>query len=308
MTAIVYCAIYAGLLVFLFGCIQRIVQYGRNPIHLRWELYPVPHEDPSRVAHGGSYFESGNWWTEPRHSNRGGELRVMIPEILFLKGLWEFNRSLWLPSFLFHFGLYLSIITTVLVTISAAVPLAAANLASSAAWLALAHVYRATGYVGAAFILLGSVLLLIRRTTDGQLRNYTKAADIFNLVFFIITFAFLAIGYGIASPDMRALARGLTTIDLSLRIGTTFGIGLILASVLIAYIPFTHMSHFIAKYFAYHAVRWDDRTNVRGGSIESKVAECLAYRPTWSAAHIGADGTKNWVEIATTNPAQEIRK
>ena len=65
-----------------------------------------------------------------------------------------------------------------------------------------------------------------------------------------------------------------------------FGVGVALSSVLAAYIPFTHMSHFIAKYFTYHDVRWDDRPNVRGGSIESTVAEYLTYRPTWSAAHV----------------------
>ncbi len=30
-----------------------------------------------------------------------------------------------------------------------------------------------------------------------------------------------------------------------------------LAALLIAYIPITHMAHFVVKYFAYHKVRWD---------------------------------------------------
>ena len=33
----------------------------------------------------------------------------MIPEMLLLKGLWEFNRKLWYRSFPFHFGLYILI-------------------------------------------------------------------------------------------------------------------------------------------------------------------------------------------------------
>src|ERR1017187_11030341 len=92
MALFVYIAICAGLLLFLIGCVRRVWQYASTPIHLRWELYPVPHEAPDRVAHGGSYFETGDWWTKPQHSNHIGELRVMIPEMLFLKGLWEFNR------------------------------------------------------------------------------------------------------------------------------------------------------------------------------------------------------------------------
>ena len=41
-----------------------------------------------------------------------------------------------------------------------------------------------------------------------------------------------------------------------------------LSALLAAYIPFTHMSHFVGKYFTYHAVRWDDAANRRGGAIE----------------------------------------
>ncbi len=109
MTAAVYLAIYAGLLIFLAGCLRRIFVYARTPLHLRWELYPLPHEHPYRAAYGGSYFETQEWWRQPQVANRRGEWRVMIEEILFLKSLREFNRRLWLPSFLFHFGLYLVI-------------------------------------------------------------------------------------------------------------------------------------------------------------------------------------------------------
>jgi hypothetical protein len=68
------------------------------------------------------------------------------------------------------------------------------------------------------------------------------------------------------------------------------------------------MSHFIGKYFTWHSVRWDDKRNERGGTMESKMAAALNYRPTWAAPHIDADGKKNWAEIATSNPAEEVRK
>jgi nitrate reductase gamma subunit len=311
MTLTVYIAIYAGLLIFFVGCVRRIWQYARTPIHLRWELYPVPHEEPSRVAHGGSYFETGDWWTKPRHSNRIGELRVMIPEMLFLKGLWEFNRRLWIPSFLFHFGLYLLIGAVVLVAFGAGLPFLTPSLAGSSAWIFLAKLYRITAYAGATLSMLGALLLLLRRTTDPDLKNYTKPADFFNLLFFIIAFALVAVGYVVRSPGSAGvgeLARGLLRFDGNVRVSGLFGLGLVLSCALAAYIPFTHMAHFIAKYFTYHSVRWDDRPNVRGGSIESTMAQYLAYRPTWSAKHVGADGKKSWVEVATTNPAQEVRK
>ena len=311
MTLTVYTTICLGLLIFVVGCVRRIIQYARMPLHLRWELYPVPHEEPSRVAHGGSFFEDVDWWTKPRHRNLIGELRVMVPEILFLKGLWEFNRRLWLSSFLFHFGLYLLIGAAVLVACSTGLPLLVPGLAGSGFGILLAQLFKITGYAGAVLSIAGAFLLLLRRATDQGLKNYTKPGDFFNLLFFIVAFAAVAAGYVLRPPGsagVGAVARGLFHFDTNVAVGRLFGLGLVLASALVAYIPFTHMAHFIAKYFTYHAVRWDDRPNVRGGSIESAMAQYLTYRPTWSAQHVGADGKKTWVDVATTNPAQEVRK
>jgi hypothetical protein len=95
MTAFVYVVIYACAAIFAAGCIVRAVRYARLPLHLRWELYPVPHEAPDRAAHGGSYFEQLDWWMKPPESNFFGELAAMLPEIVFLKGVWEHNRRLW---------------------------------------------------------------------------------------------------------------------------------------------------------------------------------------------------------------------
>ena len=75
-----------------------------------------------------------------------------------------------------------------------------------------------------------------------------------------------------------------------------------------AYIPLTHMSHFVAKYFTYHSIRWDDMPSARADDIRKKIAEYLAYRPGWSAPHIRGDGKKTWVDIATANPNIEEAK
>jgi nitrate reductase gamma subunit len=307
MTIAVYVSIYLGLLIFLAGCVRRVMQYARAPVHLRWELYPVPHEDPERAAHGGSLFETSNRWTRPPRFNWRGELRAMLPEIAYLKGLWEFNRRLWYASFLFHAGLYLTIATGLL--IAAVAWLGGPSHAHLVYWMR--GLYHATAYAGVALTLCGAVALLFHRLTDPELKNYTSAADIFNLHFFILTYGLVAAGYlvrGEGTASAGALLRGLATFDRSLSVSTGFAVGLILASALVAYIPFTHMAHFIAKYFTYHAVRWDDRANLRGGRIEARVTENLAYKPTWAAAHIGADGHKTWAEIAAANPAQEVRK
>ena len=300
MTVLLYVVVYAAILIFAVACIARAIRYAKFPLHLRWELYPVPHEAPEQVAHGGSYFETSDWWTKKREYNLAGELAAMVPEMLFLKGLWEFNRRLWRVSFLFHFGLYLLIAT--LAMLFAAAVLSLASFAGAA--LLLATIYQVTAVMGTLLALVGAAGLLVRRLTDKELRNYTNPADIFNLVFFLTTLGVLVAGY-VTRPDslnVQQIVRGMLTWNTSVAVPPLFGTGLLLAAALIAYIPLTHMSHFIAKYFTYHNIRWDDTPNMRGSKIEAKIAQYLTYRPTWSAAHVGADGKKNWVDIATTNP------
>jgi hypothetical protein len=76
----------------------------------------------------------------------------------------------------------------------------------------------------------------------------------------------------------------------------------ILLAVLAAYIPLTHMSHFIGKYFAYHAIRWADEPNLPGGAQEQAINDLLSLPVSWSAPHIGGDGTKSWRDVATEDP------
>jgi len=311
MSGVLYAVIYVGVAVFFVACVVRAVMYAKAPVHLRWELYPVPHEDPRRVKHGGSYFESKDWWTEQRHFNLWGELRFMVPEILFLKGLWEFNRRMWFRSFPFHFGLYLLILTVGLLVLGACLSMAAPALLAGTAGTIFHALYVVTGAAGAGLVLLGALGLVIRRMGDPELKIYTTPGDIFNLVFFLATFGVLAAGYltaGPANPGALEFTKALLTFDTSLAVPGLLAAGLVLGSLLAAYIPLTHMSHFIAKYFTYHSVRWDDTASRKGDKIEKKIAEYLTYRPTWAAPHIGADGTKTWADIATTNPAQGEKK
>ena len=308
MVVILCAVVYAAALVFLTACVVRVVKFARAPIHLRWELYPVPHEQPDRVAHGGSYFEEADWWTKPARYNLWGEIKFMVPEMLFLKGLHEFNRRLWYRSFPFHFGLYLLGGASLLTALGVAAGFFAPALMAGG----LLHGAIATlGLAGCALALFGAAALLARRLTDEKLKGYTTGGDLFNLLFFIVALGVLCAGFltrPSSAPDVIGLAAGLLTFDASLRVPWMLASGIVLVSLLLAYIPLTHMSHFIAKYFTYHSVRWDDSVNRRGSRIEARLAEYLTYRPTWAARHIGADGKKTWAQIAMTNPAQEAKK
>jgi hypothetical protein len=83
---------------------------------------------------------------------------------------------------------------------------------------------------------------------------------------------------------------------------------IILGSLLVAYIPLTHMSHFFTKWFTYHDIRWNDEPNLAGGKIEKKVGDALHYPVSWSAPHIRGDGKKTWVDVATADVNREEGK
>jgi nitrate reductase gamma subunit len=311
MTTTLYLTAYFCAGVFLFACLARIIMYAKTPIHLRWELYPVPHEKPARVRHGGSYFEESGWWEKPAHFHFLGQLKFMIPEILFLKGLFEFNRRLWYCSFPFHFGLYLLFGTLGLLVSGALLGIVPPFPGAEALMGAIRFIYPLTGAAGLALAMLGAIGLLVRRMTDEGLRIYTTWGDLGNLLFFVIStgvWILACVTRSAGGPDMMAITRGALTWNTTLAIQGETWAAIFLAALLLAYIPLTHMSHFIAKYFTYHSVRWDDVRNSRGGKLEARLAEYLTYRPTWSATHVGADGRKSWTQIALSKPATEAKK
>src|SRR5512140_149188 len=164
------------------------------PLHLRWEVYPVPHEAPERVAHGGSYFEQGEWWRQPRKRHLFGERRVMVPEILFLHALRQHNRPLWYRSFPFHFGLYLLAGSTAIAFGGALVARLAPDAAGSRAWHAIEFAANAMGTTGVVLCVAGALGLLHRRLTDPALRVSTTPGDIFNLGFFVAALSLVGAG------------------------------------------------------------------------------------------------------------------
>ena len=309
MTVLVYTAIAMGSLVFVIASAARAVLYARTPMHLRWELYPVPHERADRASHGGSYFEEGEWWNRPRERRLLGELAAMIPEILFLKALREHNPGLWRRSFPFHFGLYLTAGAGAGLLVLAAISrLAGAAWLDGAAGLVARWALAGMGWAGIVLAVAGALALLHRRFQDPALRAFTTAGDAFNLLFFVIALGTLGGGY-VARPagsaDAFGLAIGILSWDSAVRVPGVLAAGVISTAALAAYIPLTHMSHFIGKYFTYHAIRWDDAPLGDSRKMSVALAASLAQRPTWAAGHMKADGRATWADLVTTNPTDE---
>jgi len=307
MTQFVYALTYLALVLFAVGVVKRIAAYKKNPMHLRWELYPVAHEGGGRASYGGSYLEEVDWWQKPRESSRMGELSVMLPEMLFLKALWENNRTLWLVSFPFHFGLYLTFGLVALLVVGAGAQLA--GMPADSGLLAFTvGVSTVLGPVAFALTLLGGLGLLVRRLADPDLRNYASPEHRFNLVLFLATMGVAMLTWALVDPKFemaRGFIAGLITFDLKDVGSSLFLLQVVLAGVTLAYIPFTHMSHFFMKYFLYHDIRWEDKPNVNAPEIDAQIGEVLSYHPTWSAPHIAIPGKTTWAEIALFNPAAE---
>lgn len=283
---------YISFLVFTFGILTKVIKYIRMPIHLRWELYPIPHEKKD-----GSYFEEIDWWKKPRRKHYLNQIVFMAQEILFIRALYRHNRKMWYASFPFHFGLYLVIAWLALLVGGALLKIFGVVGGVAEALQSVAVVVGVTGMILGT---IGCVGLLIMRATTSDLKGYTAPTDYFNILFILAVLASGIIAWGSADPHFSVVQeyiRGLITFSAAVTPSKTIAWYITLFSLFLIYLPFTHMTHFFMKYFMWDKVRFEDEPNLRGSIIESKIAKVLNYTQNWSAPHIQA-GTK-WSETAS---------
>jgi nitrate reductase gamma subunit len=302
------------MFVFMLATAYLVYRQITLPVHVRWELYPVQHETASRVSYGGSYLEEINWWEKKQERSLFNEFKYMLPEILFLRGLWKENKILWRVSFPFHFGLYLMLATLGLLLVNALFTLwKGPGFASGGTTQSLLDgLIVFIGWSGLILGNIGSLGLLYKRCYETELRNYSSFSDYFNILFIFLFFSSALAAAVFKDPLLegaKAYAFGLLTGGVPLNgyaPGQTItgGVAIVSASLLIAYIPLTHMSHMFMKYFLYHKVKWDDAPNRRGGRIEAAIRENLEFKPTWRAKHVDADGSKSWRDIASSAPKE----
>jgi nitrate reductase gamma subunit len=289
---------YAAGAVFALVTAVRTLRIARMPVHLRWELAPVPREK-GKSAYGGSYYEEFEWWTKKREVSRVGELLYMLKEVLFLKGVWERNRGLWPVSFALHAGIYLMFFAVVILCADLAlVPRHALDEALRYAALALA----AAGYAAGMF---GSAGLIVKRMLDPALRPFTTRAALFNLLFLFAMFASggAACVAGDYIDGMLALLLGFFTGDGGFSLSPALAAHVAITAFFAAYLPFTFMVHFLAKYFTYHEVRWNDEP--MDDTMAKKMAAQLGERLSWSAPHIRGGGNKTWADAAREGNGHE---
>jgi nitrate reductase gamma subunit len=291
---------YISLIVSFAAMLYKAYRYATAPEAMRWELYPVPHEK-GRSSYGGSYLEELDWWTKPRHSDTFNEIKEMGSEIIFLKGVFHHKKILWYFTFPFHFGLYVTIGWLLLLLLGAVLQLVGVDVSAQAGGVG-GLVHAATipvGYIGLILAGLGALGLFFWRLGDKEQRRFNAPIDYFNLLFFVVVTGVTLVCQLGADPSFvhtRAYVAALVSFSDAVIPGGLFATELVLISLIILYIPLTRMSHFVAKYFLYHAVRWNDKPNPRGSKIEGRIVELLGRPIGWSAGHIQTG--KSWGEVA----------
>lgn len=295
-------ASYLAILCFVVFVAAKMIRIARMPVHLRWDLYPIPHEK-GKSRYGGSYFEDIDWWTKPRNFSLISEIMEMAKEIIFLQSVFHHNRALWIFSFPFHIGMYGLVGMAGLAFLGAVINLAGDTVSVSAGGLGF-FVYLLTivlGAIGWLFSAYGAIGLFLMRVGKPELKQATVFSDFVNLLFLLAVFVTGIIAWFLVDPTygaMRGFLQSLISFSAPPPLPKAITVNFWITAALLFYFPFTHMTHMFGKYFTYHKVRWEDEPNIRGGHIEKTISQYFGYRLNWSAPHIKAGST--WAEAATT--------
>lgn len=288
---------YILIVVFLGMFIYKTRKMAKLPMHLRWELSPVPHEK-GKSQYGGSYLEEYDWWTKKREKSLINEAIYMGKEIFFLKGVFENNKKLWYLSFPFHFGMYVLTGAAVLTFVFAVIPSTFLPLDVGITG-AVIEILAVVGFIIGS---IGTLGLIVRRLLDPNLKNYTTGGAVFNL-FFLLALFLSGLASILMAPnfygDMNHYAQSLIFANTTGTISGVVSLHCIITLLFLAYLPFTKMLHFLAKYFTYHDVRWNDSPMAGNKKMQEEVLKLLSQPVSWAAPHLNADGKKNWVDIAT---------
>lgn len=302
--------LYLSVVVLVVVTGLKVSRIARMPLHLRWDLYPIPHEK-GKGDYGGSYYEEIDWWTKPISFSLFGELKATFKEAILIQSLYHHNRPLWSFSFPFHLGLYSLIGFGVFLIVGAVLQLAGVAVAPAAGIVgALVHYLTLIlGVIGFILGAIGSLGLFLSRMTKAILRNCSVVGDYFNLLLLFVVFVSGIYAWSTADPgfqSLRAFCVAMISFQSAPAIPTAVATLLVVTAIFFLYMPFTHMTHVVGKYFTYHHVRWQDEPNIRGSKIEKAVAQALGYKIEWSAAHVKTGGT--WAEAATSSGEEEKKE
>lgn len=293
---------FGAIGIFLIVIIRRTLAISKLPAHLRWELAPIPHEK-GKNRYGGSYLEEFEWWRKPQKHSLIAPIIYMAKEIVLLRGVWNHNRGLWPLSFAMHMGIYLIIVTLLLNILNAILITASVSVPVLNVFLTIASSFAIVGFLLGS---IGAIGLILKRSLDGDLRRFNSFLKYFNLVFlgaFFVTGVYAWLVLPDLAAKMSFFIKDLVTLNSAMTVSFPLALNTIIALLFLIYLPLTDMTHFVAKYFAYHDVRWNDAP--QDAKLTKELKGLLSQSVSWSAKHIAADGKKNWVDITTKKTNDE---
>ena len=294
---------YFSFAFFIIMLVFNMKKYAWTPVHLRWELYPVPGEEEHE--HGGSFLERVDWWKGSIKMNMMSELNELFQEMLFIKRLYKSKRRFWVLSFLFHGGIYLILGWFVFVFIGG-LELLLRVPATSLLYIAVFYITMTFGYLGISAATIGGIGLAVKRYYDGKLRDLSSPVDYFNLIFAlaVMVSGIFALVYDPLFDTARAFMAYLLSgagfifpFGYSIAIYPATALQLVLLCCFLIYVPFSRLTHFLGKYFTYHKVLWNSQPSMQLGKFNDNydLEENMNLTIPWSATHIPTG--KKWKEV-----------
>ena len=282
MGGIVFGIFYGSILFCVIASVVRIVRYANAPLHLRWEFY-----------RGSSVYELSDWWTKPQVSFKD-KLKSVALDIFSLREYYHRNRGFWYFLYLFHIGLYLLILWHVWLFVGAVT----INIEAAPIWGLV------WGGVAAGLVFIGAAGILIKRTTDENLKVYYSPIHYLKWIFVLVTLAggFYAVQFffGASMSGVMEYVKDQLSFELEHKLNPPLvtALHVLFVSPWLIYLPFGHIMQVFFRY--YHELRWDHVPNLRGSNIERKVKKLLNQPVSWSAPHIQSG--KKWSEVAKGLP------
>jgi nitrate reductase gamma subunit len=273
---------------------KKAVKYLGMPTHIRWDLYPVIHEENYR--YGGSYFEHMDWWTRVRSRAHVRGFLYLLKEYFTLGEYFKKNVGYWYFLYPWHIGFILIITFHILCFFGALMMAFGINVSPDSADASGVVFYYAIFVAGViSFITgaFGSIGVLVKRIVDKNLSLYASPLNYFTYLFTLVVFLSGLYAWYFVDPafaEYRAFWKGLLTLNyITVEPGAV--VHILLFNLFLVYLPFTRSMHYVTRFFAFFLIRWDDEPNLRGSELEKRLVQLVGQKITWSAPHIKSGET-----------------
>lgn len=297
--------VYIAIAVFTVVTAYKVHGIATMPRHLRWDIYPVPHQGPE-----GSKYQKVDFYQAPKYVSLLHEIKEMSEEILFIKRAFLNNRKLWYGSYLLHLGFYVGTVWLILLVTGAAMGLAGVKVGAAGGFAGLVHYTTIlAGVVSLSLGLAGTIWLYAMRVADEEMQSISDATSYINLGLMFLMFSTGFAAWLLADPTfagLREQVAGVLSFTAHPVADSLIAWQIFWFCMFLIYLPFSRMMHFAAKYFFYHNIMWDDEPLKAGSDMEKDIMGYLGYNVEWSARHIKSNG--NWVEQVSSRPEREEKK